>query len=73
MRSAILFAFSIAALDVSAETCKYVDKEGHVTYSNAPVANSRKVSCIEDTPAIPKQSSQQPFGDSNVSKRVGEQ
>jgi hypothetical protein len=60
-------------MNVSAGTCKYVDSQGHVTYSDAPVANSRKISCIQDPPPIPKQSSQQPLGDSNVSKRPGEQ
>jgi hypothetical protein len=31
----------------SAQTCKYVDSEGRVTYSNVPVKNARKVSCFE--------------------------
>jgi hypothetical protein len=38
------------ALPVAAETCKYVDTEGHVTYSNVPIKNAKKLSCF-DTPA----------------------
>ncbi len=30
-----------------AQTCKYVDNEGRVTYSNVPVKNARKVTCFE--------------------------
>jgi len=30
-----------------AETCKYIDKDGHVTYSNAPVQTAKRVRCIE--------------------------
>jgi hypothetical protein len=29
-----------------------VDKDGHVTYSNVPIPNARKVSCIEPPPAV---------------------
>jgi uncharacterized protein DUF4124 len=32
---------------VWAETCKYVDKDGRVTYSNVPVDNARKLTCIQ--------------------------
>ena len=35
-----------------AETCKYVDKDGHVTYSNVPIPNARKASCIEAPPPV---------------------
>jgi hypothetical protein len=35
-----------------AETCKYVDKDGHVTYSNVPVPNSRKITCIQAAPPL---------------------
>ena len=38
------------ALPVAAETCKYVDTEGHVTYSNVPIKNAKKLSCF-DAPA----------------------
>ena len=38
------------ALPVAAETCKYVDTEGHVTYSNVPIKNAKKLNCF-DAPA----------------------
>ena len=34
------------------QTCKYVDNEGRVTYSNVPVKNARKLTCFE-APAAP--------------------
>jgi len=40
----------LMAVPVAAETCKYVDTQGRVTYSNVPVKNAKKVSCFE-TPA----------------------
>jgi hypothetical protein len=33
--------------------CKYVDDNGHVTYSDSPVKGARKESCIEAPPAPP--------------------
>jgi hypothetical protein len=30
----------------SAETCKYVDSDGHTIYSNVPIKNARKVTCF---------------------------
>jgi hypothetical protein len=33
-----------------AELCKYVDDEGHVTYSDAPVKGAKKSSCFEAPP-----------------------
>ena len=51
-----LFVYLIplfAATAAAAETCKYVDKEGRITYSNVPVKGARKVSCFQppQTPA----------------------
>jgi hypothetical protein len=40
----------MVAVPAAAETCKYVDTEGRVTYSNIPIKNAKKVSCFE-TPA----------------------
>jgi Domain of unknown function (DUF4124) len=37
-----------------AETCKYVDKEQRVVYSNVPVEGARKVLCFDPTPPAPK-------------------
>ena len=47
----LLFALFPCA-SVLAETCKYVDKDGHVTYSNVPIPNARKASCIEAPPPV---------------------
>jgi hypothetical protein len=44
-----LFVLQVA-LPAVAETCKYMDSEGHITYSNVPIKNAKKVSCF-DTPA----------------------
>jgi hypothetical protein len=51
----------IAALSAGlahGETCKYVDSEGRVIYSNVPVKNARKVTCFE--PVKPPPQSAQP-------------
>jgi hypothetical protein len=56
-----LLAFLLALLcagAASAQTCKYVDSEGRVTYSNVPIKNARKVTCFE-SPAQPKPQAQQ--------------
>ncbi len=59
MRAAITIACMLIAAPICAETCKYVDKDGHVTYSNAPVPNARKLSCIETPPPISTDKSSQ--------------
>jgi hypothetical protein len=48
--AALLASFSAAY----AETCKYVDKEQRVVYSNVPVEGARKVLCFDPTPPAPK-------------------
>jgi hypothetical protein len=48
--SVLLTSFRCAS--VLAETCKYVDRDGHVTYSNASIPNARKVGCIEAPPPV---------------------
>jgi hypothetical protein len=56
-----LLAFLLALLcagAAGAQTCKYVDSEGRVTYSNVPIKNARKVTCFEP-PAPPKPQAQQ--------------
>jgi hypothetical protein len=50
MRFIISLLFLQMALPVAAETCKYVDTEGHVTYSNVPIKNAKKLNCF-DAPA----------------------
>jgi len=42
----------LAASATAAETCKYVDKEGRVTYSNVPIKGARKLSCFQP-PQVP--------------------
>ncbi len=52
MRLCTLAIYLLLAAPVYAETCKYVDKDGHVTYSNVPVDNARKLSCVQAPPPI---------------------
>jgi hypothetical protein len=47
MRLLLCFLPLLAASAAAAETCKYVDKEGRVTYSNVPLKGARKVSCFQ--------------------------
>jgi hypothetical protein len=54
MRFSLICLF--AALSCSgawAETCKYIDKNGHTIYSNVPIKNARKVSCFQPPPTVP--------------------
>jgi hypothetical protein len=46
----VLLVFSSGAL---AETCKYIDDDGNVTYSNIAVKNAKKMSCFGDPPPPP--------------------
>src|SRR5262245_28624183 len=48
----LLCILPLLAATAAAETCKYVDKEGRVTYSNVPIKGARKVSCFQ-TPQAP--------------------
>jgi septal ring factor EnvC (AmiA/AmiB activator) len=69
-----LLAASVAA----AETCKYVDQEGRITYSNAPIKGARKLSCFQPpqapasaptpTPGEPSARAQQPRVDNNTQR-----
>jgi hypothetical protein len=36
-----------------AETCKYVDNDGNVTYSNIAIKGAKKLSCFPDPPPAP--------------------
>jgi hypothetical protein len=42
------------------QTCKYVDSEGRVIYSNIPVRNARKVTCFEPVKPPPSAQSAPP-------------
>jgi hypothetical protein len=50
-------ALSAFAPATSAVLCKYVDDNGHVTYSDSPVKGAKKSSCFE-APPIPEPPSQ---------------
>jgi hypothetical protein len=56
MRLLAALSLFLLAGAAAAQTCKYVDSEGRVTYSNVPVKNARKVSCFEP-PRVPQQTS----------------
>ena len=44
----------LIAAPVTAETCKYIDDEGRIIYSDAPIKNAKKVSCFTTPiPAAP--------------------
>jgi len=72
MRFATILVCSFLATSVWAETCKYVDQEGRVTYSNVPVHNARKLSCIQAPPPIstdkPTPQSASPQADRDATK-----
>ena len=55
-----LLACALTATPAWSEICKYVDKAGHVTYSNAPVVDARKVNCIQAPPSSPIDQSNEP-------------
>ena len=66
----LLFA-CLPCAPVLAETCKYVDKDGHVTYSNAPVPNARKVGCIEAPPPVKGHATTDPTKPGQGTPQVG--
>jgi hypothetical protein len=47
-----LLATWLSAAPALGDTCKYIDKDGGVIYSNAPVKNARKLTCFQE-PALP--------------------
>ena len=49
----------LVCASASAETCKYVDKDGRTIYSNVPVKNARKVSCFQLPPPVSSETSDQ--------------
>jgi len=58
MRLPLALLLALAAGLTHAQTCKYVDSEGRVIYSNVPIKNARKVTCFE--PVKPPPQSTQP-------------
>ena len=56
MRSLTLLVLLLAAAPALAETCKYVDSEGRIIYSNVPIKRARKVTCFQ-APAPPPEPS----------------
>lgn len=51
---AIVATIWALASNALAETCKYVDKDQRVVYSNVPVDGARKVLCFDPAPPPPK-------------------
>jgi len=58
------------------QTCKYVDNEGRVIYSNIPVKNARKVTCFQPVKpppgaqsAPPAAAAQRPTVDTNTQRQ----
>jgi hypothetical protein len=50
MRLVLAVSLICAAVSAAGETCKYVDKDGQVTYSNVPMKGARKLQCFEPPP-----------------------
>ena len=47
----VSLVLALLAAPTLAETCKYVDKDGHTIYSNVPIKNARKIVCFQ--PPVP--------------------
>ena len=62
-----LFVVPLVAPPAWGQTCKYVDSEGRVIYSNVPVKNARKVMCFE--PVKPPAQSAQPAASDSDAQR----
>ena len=43
----VSLVLALLAAPTLAETCKYVDKDGHTIYSNVPIKNARKIVCFQ--------------------------
>jgi hypothetical protein len=72
MRSllALLVLWPVATYAL-AETCKYVDSEGRIIYSNVPVKRARKVTCFEAPAPPPQPSTARPAGPSPSTSDAG--
>lgn len=60
MRLPVALIAALAAGMAHGQTCKYVDSEGRVIYSNVPVKNARKVTCFQPVKPPPQSSQQAP-------------
>jgi hypothetical protein len=56
----ILLVPLLAAGPTLAETCKYVDDEGRIIYSNVPIKRARKVTCFQPPAPAPPEPSARP-------------
>jgi len=56
----ILLVPLLAAGPALAETCKYVDNEGRIIYSNVPIKRARKVTCFQAPAPPPPEPSARP-------------
>jgi len=54
MRLFVALITALAAGLAHGQTCKYVDSDGRVIYSNVPIKNARKVTCFEPTKPAPQ-------------------
>jgi hypothetical protein len=70
MRLLIALFLLLSAGAASAQTCKYVDSEGRVTYSNVPIKNAKKVSCFEPVKPPPQSAAPQPQPEAAARPRV---
>jgi hypothetical protein len=50
MKFLLAVSLMSAAVSAAGETCKYIDKDGRVTYSNVPLKNAKKLQCFEPPP-----------------------
>lgn len=61
---------------LAAQTCKYVDAEGRVTFANVPVKNARQVMCFDPVPTpapkrvTPAQRAPSAGADGSVTARI---
>jgi hypothetical protein len=48
----LLLPIALIAASSFAETCKYVDKDGKIIYSNVSIKNARKITCFQPPPQV---------------------
>jgi hypothetical protein len=70
MRPFLALIALLAAGTAHAQTCKYVDSEGRVIYSNVPVKNARKVTCFEPVKPPPQAAQPAPSDGGSPAARV---
>jgi uncharacterized protein DUF4124 len=72
MRSLLaVFIVWLFAPSAFAETCKYVDSDGHTIYSNVPVKRARKLTCFQAPVPPPEPSGARPAAPSTGASDAG--